>query len=124
MDINQTLYFCDPQKNTSCRKNMCALRGGPCCITKKPEFAVLDVGGNPQIVTPKQQLELCAWQALIKLEKRSRVSWLGFGVHLNGEEIQSLVENGKLTMNGARSMMGLSPIDTPYANRLLTNKPD
>lgn len=72
MDINQTLYFCNPQKNTACRKNMCALRGGPCCVTIKTEFALLDVAGDPQVVTPKQQLEMRALQALIKLEKLQR----------------------------------------------------
>lgn len=76
--MNQTLYFCDPQKNTSCIKNMCALRGGTCCITIKPEFALLDVAGNPQIVTPKQQLELRAWQSLIKLEKLRRGSGIPY----------------------------------------------
>jgi len=69
MDINQPLYYCDPQKNTACGKRRCAIYGGPCCITLKAEYALLDPNGNPQIVTPKQQLELRAWQSQIKLEK-------------------------------------------------------
>ncbi|MEA5047433.1 MAG: hypothetical protein VB034_02370 [Eubacteriales bacterium] len=124
MDINKTPYYCDPQKNTPCRKRRCALFGGLCCITFDPEYALCDPNGNPQIATPKQQIELRACYALIKLEKRSQASRAGVGVRLNGDEIQSLIENSQLTINGARSMMGLPPIDTPCANKLLINKPD
>ena len=124
MNINSTLYFCDAQKNKACKKGRCALCGGPCYMTNKPELALLDADGNPWVVTPKQQIELQAWQALIRLEKRSREIKAGVVVHLNGNEIQSLIENSQLTINGARSMMGLPPIDTPCANELMTKLPD
>lgn len=124
MNIESTLYFCDAQKNKACKKGRCVLRGGPCCMTNNPEFALLDTDGNPWVVTPKQRLEIQALQALIKLEKRSQVSRAGIVVHLNGDGIQSLIENHQLTINGARSMMGPPPIDTPCANTLLTSLPD
>lgn len=46
-----TLYLCDPEKNTDCRKNSCEhnpLSAFPVCkATKYPEFAKLDESGKP-----------------------------------------------------------------------------
>lgn len=48
------MYYCDPEKNTECRKRMCAhlytlTEGGVCFITMKREFARNDANGNPVI---------------------------------------------------------------------------
>ena len=37
-DMN-LLYFCDPSKNTECRKTGCYLNGGPCRHTTHAEYA-------------------------------------------------------------------------------------
>lgn len=46
-----TLYLCDPEKNTECRKTSCVHKPvavGPLCrTTKHPEFAKLDEDGDP-----------------------------------------------------------------------------
>lgn len=41
-----TLYLCDPQKNTECPKGNCQIPDG-CFLTIKKEFAVTDENGNP-----------------------------------------------------------------------------
>ena len=33
------LYFCDPSKNTECKKGGCYLNGGPCRYTTHAEYA-------------------------------------------------------------------------------------
>jgi hypothetical protein len=40
-------YYCDPEKNTECRKTMCFRKGGPCKRTSNPEYAKKDENGNP-----------------------------------------------------------------------------
>ena len=47
-----TLYYCDPEKNTECKKRGCAyiftrLEGGVCCATLHREYARTDEKGNP-----------------------------------------------------------------------------
>lgn|GEM_PF-1231501 len=41
-----TLYLCDPQKNTECPKGNCQIPDG-CFLTIKKEFAVTDENGKP-----------------------------------------------------------------------------
>lgn len=43
---NGTLYLCDPQKNTKCKKSNCKETGG-CFLTKNKKFAVTDSEGMP-----------------------------------------------------------------------------
>lgn len=43
-----TLYLCDPQKNTECPKGHCQIPDG-CFLTIKKEFAVTDENGKPII---------------------------------------------------------------------------
>lgn len=48
------LYYCDPEKNTECRKMGCAhlftrTEGGVCFITFQREFARTDGNGRPLI---------------------------------------------------------------------------
>lgn len=45
-----TLYLCDPQKNTECQKVICQIPDG-CFLTTKKEFTVTDENGNPIIAT-------------------------------------------------------------------------
>lgn len=33
------LYYCDPSKNTRCKKGSCHINGGPCYMTASAEFA-------------------------------------------------------------------------------------
>ena len=49
-----TLYLCDPQKNTECQKVICQVPNG-CFLTTKKEFAVTDENENPIIVTELHQ---------------------------------------------------------------------
>lgn len=54
------LYYCDPEKNTECRKMGCAhlftaIEGGVCFITLKKECARLDRNGNPMIYDPEKK---------------------------------------------------------------------
>ena len=44
----QTYYWCDPEKNTECRKASCFFNGGDCRITSRRSCAVLD-GGMPVV---------------------------------------------------------------------------
>lgn len=32
-------YYCDPKKNTTCKKTSCFMNGGPCMLTIHPEYA-------------------------------------------------------------------------------------
>lgn len=51
-----TLYLCDPQKNTECQKGIChVLNGYGCFLTTRKEFAVTDENGNPIIATELHQ---------------------------------------------------------------------
>lgn len=43
-----TLYLCDPQKNTECPKGNCQIPDG-CFLTIKKEFAITDKNGKPII---------------------------------------------------------------------------
>ena len=51
--METTYYRCDPEKNTECRKNGCALvkkrgkRPGECAATSNPDFAELNENGRP-----------------------------------------------------------------------------
>ena len=40
-------YFCDPVLYSSCTKEGCFLRGGPCYCTKNTEFAMKNQNGTP-----------------------------------------------------------------------------
>lgn len=46
----KTWYFCDPEKNTECRKTRCAYKPDPvegCFATSKKDCARLDFHGEP-----------------------------------------------------------------------------
>lgn len=49
MKQNHTLYLCDPQKNTNCRKKNCKniTLLGKCNATRYAAFAKLDKNGSP-----------------------------------------------------------------------------
>lgn len=47
-----TLYLCDPQKNTECQKGICQMPCG-CFLTTKKEFAVTDENKNPIIANDR-----------------------------------------------------------------------
>ena len=47
MSEEKARYYCDPEKNTECRKIMCFRKGGPCKRTSNPEHAKKDENGNP-----------------------------------------------------------------------------
>ena len=53
--MQETFYRCDPEKNTECKKNGCALvkkRGktaGECAATSNPDCAVLNEAGKPVV---------------------------------------------------------------------------
>lgn len=49
-----TLYLCDPQKNTECQKGICQMPSG-CFLTTKKEFAATDENENPIIATESPQ---------------------------------------------------------------------
>lgn len=49
-----TLYLCDPQKNTECQKEICQIPNG-CFLTTRKEFAVTDENENPIIATESPQ---------------------------------------------------------------------
>lgn len=54
MNGKATLYWCDPEKNTECRKTSCCyvlsqIEGGVCCATFRRAFAQLDRNGQPMI---------------------------------------------------------------------------
>jgi hypothetical protein len=57
-----TLYICDPQKNTECKKLVCVHNPDAiyraCAKTKNPAFAVLDENGEPMRAGPKGELLL------------------------------------------------------------------
>lgn len=49
-----TLYWCDPEKNTECKKRACAyrfprMRGGLCKATFRRAFARTDESGVPMV---------------------------------------------------------------------------
>lgn len=44
----QALYYCDPEKNTECKKTDCYMNGGYCRRTTRRDCAVLD-GGMPMV---------------------------------------------------------------------------
>lgn len=43
----EELYVCDPNKNKDCKKTACFIYGGPCRLTKQPEFAFVAKNGQP-----------------------------------------------------------------------------
>lgn len=47
--MHNTLYFCDPNKNTACSKTGCIINGGPCYATTKKENAIIDENGNIKV---------------------------------------------------------------------------
>lgn len=54
MSDEAVLYWCDPEKNTECRKMSCRhvltlAEGGVCEATFNPAFALLDENGKPMI---------------------------------------------------------------------------
>lgn len=49
-----TLYLCDPQKNTECPKRICHMPNG-CFLTTKEKCAKIDERNGPIIVTELQQ---------------------------------------------------------------------
>lgn len=48
-DEKDTLYLCDPQKNTACQKGICQIPNG-CFLTTKEGYAKIDEKGVPIIV--------------------------------------------------------------------------
>jgi len=55
-----TVYYCDPEKNTECRKICCAhkmtiLEGGTCFITYDLKFARTDANGEPVIYNERRR---------------------------------------------------------------------
>lgn len=46
---DKTIYYCDPTRNTQCRKTGCFLRGGPCQSVSDIEFAMLNDRGLPVV---------------------------------------------------------------------------
>lgn len=68
----KAMYWCNPEANAKCSKTGCALNGGVCCTTSHEECA-LEHGGVPELVSPKDALELKALRTLIKLEKHIRI---------------------------------------------------
>ena len=44
--MNKT-YLCDPARNTSCGKDLCFERGGPCGTTDDVHYALRDFLGAP-----------------------------------------------------------------------------
>ena len=57
-----TLYWCDPDRNTECRKTSCAYllnpeEGGICAATFRRAFARLDGNGVPMIYDKKERTE-------------------------------------------------------------------
>lgn len=50
-------YWCDPSKNTACRKRWCCDYGGPCELTSSEEYAVRDHTGKPVEVDPRKLLQ-------------------------------------------------------------------
>lgn len=48
-----TLYVCDPEKNTECKKTACSAKDVvlPCSLTTKAEFAKTDENGQPIAAT-------------------------------------------------------------------------
>lgn len=60
------MYYCDPEKNTECRKIGCAHtmtleEGGVCFITMQREYARTDENGDPVIYNRERCRELI-WQ--------------------------------------------------------------
>lgn len=63
MDGKATLYWCDPEKNVSCRKTGCrhVLRpeeGGVCVATFRRAYAMTDENGAPMVYEPKKWADL------------------------------------------------------------------
>lgn len=44
---NATLYECDPEKNTECKKTACYIYGRECRLTTNAKYAKKDKNGNP-----------------------------------------------------------------------------
>ena len=106
MDKYNVLYFCDPQKNTPCRRNGCALYGGRCYSTSKVEYALLYANGAPRVITPKQQMEMDACRAQIDLAqkmsgKQSQIMLEQFRKKL------ATIEIAPISLNDKRRAMGL-----------------
>ena len=70
-----TLYLCDPEKNTDCRKSSCVHNPDAihkaCFATANPELAVLDRAGMPVRLESKTWMELT--QLTEEVEKLSAV---------------------------------------------------
>ena len=69
-----TLYWCDPEKNTECRKTSCryVLRkceGGVCAATFRRAFARLDENGVP-MVYDMSHFKAIKEEALKRLKER------------------------------------------------------
>ena len=43
----RTVFVCNPARNTTCSKELCFERGGPCETTDRPEHAMRDLYGQP-----------------------------------------------------------------------------
>ena len=75
MSDEAVLYWCDPEKNTACRKNMCRhtlrlIEGGSCEATFHPEFALRDENGQPMIYEKHEEWKRKKSAALAALKER------------------------------------------------------
>lgn len=69
------LYWCDPEKNTGCRKTICrhVLRlseGGVCEATFHPEFALTDENGEPMVYEKQKEFQEKKAEAMARLKER------------------------------------------------------
>lgn len=82
MSSEAVLYWCDPEKNTECRKMICRhvltlAEGGVCEATFNPAFALLDEHGKPMVYEKQkewQEKKAAALAALKEREERKNVS--------------------------------------------------
>ena len=47
MTIDVKFYYCNPEKNTDCKKTACIITGGECALTTNENFAMIGQDGNP-----------------------------------------------------------------------------
>ena len=71
-----TLYWCDPEKNTECRKLGCRyvlrlIEGGICEATFNPAFALRDEYGQPMVYEKQAEFEQMKAAALAARKERN-----------------------------------------------------
>ena len=75
MNDKATLYLCDPEKNTECRKTSCCYlltreEGGVCEATFRRAFARTDGNGVPMVYEKQKEWEQKKAAALAAQKKR------------------------------------------------------